>query len=236
MDIQSGKKKALIIGGSGGLGKELAIKLDALGYEVIVTGTRKKGPENLPAGILYKEHLFTDNISVKTLIDQIPECDALAVCYGPLLMKSIDECSIDDWERINWANLVLPGSLISHYITSMQRKRFGRILLFGGSGSDRIRGYRKVAVYSGAKTALNVLAKSVSLSYGEMNISCNVICPGPVDTEYYDDAERKRLSAKMPGGKMLETRDFIKLYEILMNTGKIVMNGAIIPVDMGSVL
>jgi NAD(P)-dependent dehydrogenase (short-subunit alcohol dehydrogenase family) len=116
----------------------------------------------------------------------------------------------------------------------MMRRKWGRILLFGGTNTDTIRGFTTTAAYSAAKTALGVLAKSAAKSAGSQGVTCNVICPGLTDTEYLDEAGRRYNRERSPGGKALEPEEIASLaVEILANPR---INGAIIPIDRGLVV
>jgi NAD(P)-dependent dehydrogenase (short-subunit alcohol dehydrogenase family) len=111
---------------------------------------------------------------------------------------------------------------------------WGRILLFGGTNTDTIRGFSTTAAYSAAKTALGVLAKSVAKSAGSHGVSCNVLCPGLTDTEYGDAEARAYNRSRSPGGKALDPVEIARLAADILENPQV--NGAIIPVDKGVVL
>jgi NAD(P)-dependent dehydrogenase (short-subunit alcohol dehydrogenase family) len=136
-----------------------------------------------------------------------------------------------EWKRITELNLSLPGMLVSRYLGTMMEKSFGRIVLFGGSATDTIRGYRKTSVYAAAKTALGVIARSVAKQYARYNISCNVICPGYVDTEYYTEEEKRKIRAKMPQNILISTEEIADMVEYVLLRPSI--NGTVIPVNSG---
>jgi NAD(P)-dependent dehydrogenase (short-subunit alcohol dehydrogenase family) len=140
----------------------------------------------------------------------------------------------EDWQRLIDHNLTFPGILVSSVLGDMMHKRWGRILLFGGTNTDTIRGFRTTAVYSAAKTALGVLAKSVARTAGPLGVTCNVICPGLTDTEYSSDALRAYNRERSPGGAVLKPEDIAKIALGALENPQI--NGGIIPVDRGLAL
>jgi len=119
-------------------------------------------------------------------------------------------------------------------ISGMIERNWGRILLFGGTNTDTIRGFITTTAYSAAKTALGVIAKSVAKSAGSRGVTCNVLCPGLTDTEYTAEDLLRYNREKSPGGKPLSAEQIAHAaLAILENPG---FNGAVIPVDQGIVL
>jgi 3-oxoacyl-[acyl-carrier protein] reductase len=116
----------------------------------------------------------------------------------------------------------------------MTERNWGRILLFGGTNTDTIRGFTTTAAYSAAKTALGVLAKSVAKSRGSRGITCNALCPGLTETEYTREEQKLYNLEKSPGGKPLNPRQIaIAALAILENP---CINGAVVTADQGLVL
>mgnify|MGYP000918751515 CR=1 FL=1 len=132
---------------------------------------------------------------------------------------------------IVYANLVFPGILVSAVLPHMADRGWGRILLLGGTRTDIVRGFRTNAAYAAAKTGLSSLVKSVALDYASRGITCNAICPGFVDTEYMDDAERETQASKNPDGKLVSVGEIADSALFLLE--KSVYNGTILPVDKG---
>ena len=132
------------------------------------------------------------------------------------------------------SNLVFPATMVSMVISGMIERNWGRILLFGGTNTDTIRGFITTTAYSAAKTALGVLAKSVAKSAGSRGVTCNVVCPGLTDTEYTGEELLRYNREKSPGGKPLQAEQIARsALTILENPA---FNGAVIPVDQGIVL
>lgn len=182
-------KSALIIGGSSSIGFELAKLLKEYGCNVIATG---RNPEHCEAaGINFIEwDLKNPAINEESFIPVKPylDCDILAVCYGPFVQKPLHSTTAQDWILSSCHDYALPGILISSVLPNMIRKNFGRILLFGGTRTDSVKAYKTNTAYSGAKTGVSVIVKSVASEYARNNITCNAIFPGftnnaPLNTE-----------------------------------------------------
>lgn len=128
-------------------------------------------------------------------------------------------------------NLAFPGALVSAVLPHMIASRWGRILLFGGTRTDTIRGFATNAAYAAAKTALSTLAKSVAMAYASSGITCNVICPGFVDSPKVDSVAKQALAAKTPDGILISPADIAELAMMLLKNG--LYNGTVVTADKG---
>ena len=240
-------KHALVVGGSGGIGKAVALGIAKRGACVTITGGNS--PERLEktlvelnamsirehSGFLCKIGLSDEGFSPENaaafILEKTPPPDILVVSWGPFKKIALQEITPDDWRFFVDNNLIFPGIITTLALNTMVSRGWGRILLFGGTKTEDIRGFSDNAAYGAAKTALGTLAKSVVKSAGKAGVCCNIICPGLTATEYTAPSEYSWYSEKNLGGKAL-TADNIAdcALEILQNSN---INGAIIPVDGG---
>ncbi len=241
-------KKALVIGGSGGIGKELSRLLVVSGASVIIHG----GHET-PDFIRFIEDLqriadvMDTHISVgKTTVffensDFSKEChaldtflaqaDILCVCFGPFLQKSLDTTTLEDWQRISLLNYALPGYCVSSALRYMTERKWGRILLFGGTRTYSVNAFKTNAAYAGAKTAVCSLVRSVAGSYAIHGITCNALVPGFVETEYQGIDEKKKLADRFPGGSLITAAAVAKYGMFLLESQD--LNGVLLNADRG---
>lgn len=161
------------------------------------------------------------------------ESDLLVLAYGPFVYRSLEKTTPEDWRLMALADLAVPGILAGAAAVAMGKRGFGRILLFGGTRTDMVRGYKANAAYASAKTGLGVLAKSVAAEFAGRGVSCAVICPGFVDTEYLDDDMRASLAARSPRGKLIDPSAIAGLGLYLLGGGMDLVNGAVINADEG---
>jgi len=240
-------KKALVIGGTGGIGRAVALGLVKHGAELTVHGgsSEERLESCLKAlrdlGGKAEGFLLTiDNPgAAEKILARTSEPDILVCAWGPFRRAPLETLDREFWESLVTGNLIFPGLLVSLVLPGMIKKNWGRILLFGGTNTDTIRGYTSSAAYSAAKTGLGVIAKSVAkagaksaaLSGKNWGVTCNVICPGLTDTEYLDENARRYNRELSPGANPLRPEDIAELcVEVLRNPA---INGAIIPVDGG---
>jgi 3-oxoacyl-[acyl-carrier protein] reductase len=236
-------KHALIIGASGGIGKAVAEALAAAGAALCLHGKRQDrldaalkscsalGPAGLPLRGVAAD--LGGGTPPDTLIAEAREADLLVLAYGPFVYKSLEDTDDEDWRRMALVNLALPGILSAHAAKHMAVRGFGRILFFGGTRTDAIRGYKLNAAYAAAKTGLGVLAKSLAHEYGNRGVSCAVLCPGFVDTEYISDTMRESLILRSPRGRLIRPEELGRASLSLLSGGMELYNGAIINADEG---
>jgi 3-oxoacyl-[acyl-carrier protein] reductase len=247
VSIEAGKnifkgRRALVIGGTGGIGRAVALALAERGALTAVHGgaslerlegtlkaIRENGGEG--EGFLYPAG---GTGAAEGILARFPDPDILVCAWGPFRRGTLEDTDEEFWREMACGNLVFPGTIVSLAIHGMIKRKFGRILLFGGTNTDTIKGFNTTAAYSAAKTALGVVAKSAAKTGGSQGVTCNVICPGLTDTEYLDETARTYNRERSPGGKALETVEIARIaLAILENPG---INGAVIPVDRGLAL
>ena len=210
-------RNALIVGGTSGIGSAVADALLTAGAAITVTG--RHAPSASVSFIpvdFERDGLYAVN-DVR-FRDALLSCDILCVCYGPFLQKSLEKTTAAEWEKISLFDYALPGILTSTVLNSMIIKKWGRILLFGGTKTDTIRSCRTNAAYAGAKTGISVLVKSVASSYGMYNITCNAVLPGFV--------------TNAPEGAPLVTAQDVAQKAIMLLSAPS-LNGVLLTVDNG---
>ncbi len=236
-------KNALVLGGTGGIGKEIALMLSSEGACVTIQGRSEEKLAETALSISEKSGIavttikadfYPDNIrcNFETLLNKILEnTDILCVCFGPFLQKALHETSAEDWTEVALLNYALPGIAVSSVLKPMMDKKWGRILLFGGTGTSFRSEYKTNAAYAGAKTGVDVIAQSVAACYGKYGITCNCILPGFIETEYLSKKQSEELAEKMPGGALIPKKSVVESARFLLGSPD--LNGVLLKVDRG---
>ena len=237
-------KSALVAGGSGGIGREVSLALARAGTNLTVHGSQKSdktcslaseiaglcgiAPKIITQNLLESSFSGLEN---SELLEAARKTDILCVSFGPFVQKPLHETNISDWEKVSLYDYALPGFLVSSALPNMMKNHFGRILLFGGTGTSYRTEFSTNAAYAGAKSALNGLVSSVAANYAQYGITCNAICPGFVETEYLSEEQKDALAKKMPGGKLISAENIAKTALFLLENAGI--NGEVLRMDGG---
>ena len=235
-------KVVWIIGGSGGIGSNLARRMSDNGWKVIISA---RNIENL--------NLVSDGKSIDSLIvdatnaedvqekaKQINETygslDAVVNSVGSIFLRPLHATSSEQFmETIN-QNLVTSFNVIRATAKIMMRGNGGRIVLFSSSAASL--GMPNHAAISAAKAGVEGLARAAASDYAKRGIRVNVISPGLVDTPLSShllaSEQSRKISEDMhPVGKIGEPDDIASVAEWLITSAPEWMTGDIIPVDGG---
>ncbi|MCR5288635.1 MAG: SDR family oxidoreductase [Treponema sp.] len=242
-------KKAVVIGGSGGIGKEISRLLAASGASLVVHGGHESPefcsfidelqtkcpatgvPSRISKVVVPITVSHFAEVCVNALAHVVQDADIVCVCFGPFVQKSLDQTTIDDWQLVSLCDYALPGFLVSTALPHMIKQHWGRFLLFGGTRTYMIQGFATNAAYAGAKTGVCSLVRSVAWQYAREGITCNALLPGFVDTEYLSPDTRAQLRQKSPTGMLLSPASIAQAgMQLLQNQHA---NGVLFNVDDG---
>ena len=227
-------KSALVVGGTSGIGYCLAQSLLQESVSVVMQG---QSNSKRVASLCCQGNVacFICDLQKASCVGELCKyanaADILCVAYGPFLQKPLDMTSAQEWSATVYANLTLPGILVSSALAGMKERLWGRILLFGGTETQVLRGFRTNAVYGAAKTGLISLVKSVSMEYAQYGITANAVCPGFTDSGLLSENTRAIWAKKNPDGELINPTTITDAALFLLK--ECAYNGVILPVDKG---
>lgn len=202
-------KRALLVGGYGGIG-EVTTRLLALhGAYVAIAGRSLAKAEALAAELdagdgraMGARVDLADRASVESLVDQVVDglggLDILVNLAGIDLEAKAEEFEEDDWRNVLDINLSGAFWLSQAAARVMiERGAGGRIVHFSSTRSVA-GGRRGFAAYAASKGGLNTLVKQLATEWGKYGITVNAIGPGFVPTELVQHAvQDDRFTAMM---------------------------------------
>ena len=113
----------------------------------------------------------------------------------------------------------------------MKERKWGRILLFGGTETHLLRGFRTNAVYGAAKTGIMSLVKSVSMEYARYGLTSKALCPGFTDNGLLPEDIRLLWAKKNPDGELVNPSAVTDAALFLLKNSS--YNGVVMSVDKG---
>lgn len=240
-------KTALIIGGTGGIGLELAIHMAQMNYMVLVAGRTSPKSHKEYASRISSEHLSNNFHHIPwtylnpmqglaTLEDALgkePTIDVLIISFGPYGESSLQEASPEQWQTLVESNLIFPGMVTSWILPMMQKNGGGKILFFGATGSDQIQGKKRTAIYQAAKTGISVLAKSIAKETAKDGICSIVLCPGYTLSKSTPADLKAAAQTRVPTADPSTPADFIPILDSFLQDKRGLMNGTVINCGQG---
>ena len=206
-------RKALVTGASGGIGGAIARAFHGAGAEVVVSGTRIDALESLAADLGRGAHVVPADLAAaggaERLVAGAEEAlggiDVLVNNAGltrdGLTMRMKDE----DWQTVIDVNLTAAFRLSRAVIRGMMKARWGRIISI--TSVVAAMGNPGQVNYAASKAGLTGLTKSLAAEVARRGVTVNCIAPGFIVTamtDILDAAQRERLLAAIPGGRLGE--------------------------------
>ena len=237
-------KTALVTGSSRGIGRAIAVRLAADGYNVIIHGagnivkaeeTKKIIEENGGVAEVIISDL-TDLSETKELCEKLKECDVLILNASLQYRTPWQEISVEAcYEQLN-CNFVSSMMLIQAVAENMKQKGWGRIITIGSV--QEAKPHPDMLVYSASKAAQTNMMKSLSLQLAKDGITVNNIAPGVIYTdrnvEALSDPEyAKKVTNSIPVGFYGEPEDCAGIVSLLCSDEGRYITGQNIFVDGG---
>ena len=203
----SKKFKAVVTGGTRGIGYSIAERLLKDGLDVIVTGTNKVA--DFPDGASYQQVDFLDDVSTSKFIDILKQgkIDILVNNAGiPGPVAPIADVNIDQWRLCAEINLFGAMYCMREAARVMCAQKSGSIINM--SSLMGIQGYPMRSAYTATKFALVGMTEAVAREVGPDNVRVNVLLPGAVSGENMDRILARRAEAEGRPAEDIERENY----------------------------
>ncbi|MFW6266776.1 MAG: 3-oxoacyl-ACP reductase FabG [Halanaerobium sp.] len=240
-------KKALVTGGSRGLGRAMAEALLEAGAEVIITGvsdrvleTAAEMQENgYPVSGLSFDLSKREEIkkSFKEVMAEFEgQLDILVNNAGIQRRNKAENFSEKDWDDVLEVNLNSVFILSQLAAKEMLKNDGGKIINIASLLSF-FGGYT-VPAYAASKGGVAQLTKALANEWTAEGINVNAIAPGYMDTDMntalVNNPERNELiMSRIPAGRWGKPEDMKGIVIFLASEASNYLSGAVIPVDGG---
>jgi 3-oxoacyl-[acyl-carrier protein] reductase len=185
IDFDFNGTRALITGGTSGIGHATAVLLRDAGADVTVTGTRSAAGEYSTdlSGMTYSQLALTDPVSIDSVKARFDVLDVLINNAGANFPGGLDESTPDGFDAS--VTLNLNGT---YRLTIALRRALKASTAPGGasvvnlSSMSALRAVTLVPGYSAAKAGIIALTRTLAAKWAKDGIRVNAVAPGTIDT------------------------------------------------------
>ncbi len=176
-------KKALVLGGSRGIGAAIVQRLAAEGAEVIFTYVQAEARAVALASNTGTQALRVDSADRAALVQAVGEAGPLDILVANAATAVFGDPLAIDPDAVD-AMIDLNVRAVWHAFVEAARRMAegGRLVAIGSANADRVPTLGGGA-YALTKAALVGMVRGLARDLGGRGITVNVVQPGPVDTE-----------------------------------------------------
>ena len=249
MDLGLRGNKAIVTGGTRGIGMMMARGLLQAGASVYIS-SRKREAGDLAAGELSQ---YGTVISVPADVSREEECLRLAEEVGRfeegihVLVNNagtnwgapLEEFPAHGWDKVVDLNLKTPFYLTRAFLPLLEADGTAddpaRVINVGSIDGLRVPYEYPTYSYSASKAGLHQLTRVLARELGPRHITVNAVAPGPVLLpEQWDPATRDHIRETTPLGRLGKPEDVVAAVRFLLESDFI--TGTVLVVDGGRLI
>jgi 3-oxoacyl-[acyl-carrier protein] reductase len=185
-------KKALVTGGSRGIGAAIAKTLAAEGADVAITYEKSanhadavvSGIKAFGRSAVAIQADSADVVAIQASVDkaaaELGGLDILVNNAGIIRMNDLASIPIEDVQALLDVNV--RGPIVTSKVALAHLKRGGSIITIGSYFADRVP-FGSLSVYAASQSALTAFNQGLARELGPKGITANIVQPGSIDTD-----------------------------------------------------
>jgi 3-oxoacyl-[acyl-carrier protein] reductase len=232
-------RRALVTGGTRGIGAAIARMFAGAGAEVVATGSSDTSIARATAvpGVELLAVDLVDAVATEAFANKMAArgFDILVNNAGINKIALAGDLALADWDRIQAVNVRAPMVLCRALVRGMAERGYGRIVNISSVFGDVSRSQR--ASYTTSKYALRGLTRTLALDYASRGVLVNAVAPGFIDTELtrtvLGEAGMRAIAERVPMGRLGNVEEIARVVTFLASEANSYLTGQHIVVDGG---
>lgn len=240
-------RTALVTGAGQNIGRAIAVGLARDGFNIVVNGLSNRASAEETAALCEAEGVKAivamgdsgDRAActevVNAGIDAFGRIDVMVHNAAIRPSSPFLEMPDEEWDRVLDVNLMGSVWLTRGCLPGMVEAGWGRVILF--AGMNAIHGYNGRAHVSVSKHGCWGLAKSLGKEFGPKGITANLVSPGPIRSDAWDEEQKAHVGGmvnRVPVGRLGEPGEVAAAVSLLASDKGAFINGQIIQVNGGA--
>jgi 3-oxoacyl-[acyl-carrier protein] reductase len=242
-------KKAIITGGTRGIGKAVAILFAEHGADIAIFGTSEERGNDIVKTLYDRQVIPTQkfvfykvdvsnykevNENTSKVLAEFENVDILVNSAGITRDKLLMKMEEEDWDTVLDVNLKSVYNMSHILVRPMMKRRYGRIInitsvigLTGNPGQSN---------YAASKSGMIGFTKSLSKEVASRNIAINCIAPGFIDTDMTNeltDVQKEMILKQVPMGRLGSAKEIANAALFLASDEANYITGQVLIVDGG---